>query len=314
MVGDTVNPRCNCARVAGTLAALAQQIAAPPMEIIVPYHARVDGIEELKQHFPSVTFLFVDPLRTRMTEGGGREHHDELRARAALVARGDVIAFLEDHVRPDARWCERVVEAHRLSYAVIGGAVENGLDRSLNWAAYFCDLGKYQNPVPGGAALFASLVNASYKRAALDAIRPLWQERFNETMVNRALISLGEKIALSRLIVVSQYQDHLRLRTALKEFFIWGRSFAATRSNFVGAPKRIIYAALSPALPALLLLRMVARIATKRRRVWSFAKAFPLAVLLTTCWAGGELLGYFSSLLRTHERRAARAVAESSRA
>ena len=43
-----------------------------------------------------------------------------------------------------------MVVAHREYYAAIGGAIENGVDRPLNWAVYYSDFGRYQNPFQSG--------------------------------------------------------------------------------------------------------------------------------------------------------------------
>ncbi len=53
-------------------------------------------------------------------------------------------------------------------FAGIGGAIENGTNRLLNWAVYFYDLGRYQNPLEMAESPFASIVNISYKRSSLD--------------------------------------------------------------------------------------------------------------------------------------------------
>jgi len=59
IVSDTTETRCDTSHLAGSLEALTQQINPPPMEILVPYHPRVEGIEELKLRFPRVVFIFV---------------------------------------------------------------------------------------------------------------------------------------------------------------------------------------------------------------------------------------------------------------
>src|SRR6202042_3833936 len=117
---------------------------------------------------------------------------------------GDIVALVEDHgiVAPD--WSARVVEAHRRGFAAIGGAIENGIDQPLNWAVYFCDFLRYQNPLPEGEAATASDANVSYKRSALEAIRPVWQESFHESSVNSALLAKGEKLAAAPDIIVYQ--------------------------------------------------------------------------------------------------------------
>ncbi|HEX5418010.1 MAG TPA: glycosyltransferase [Chloroflexota bacterium] len=300
-VGDTVeNPR-DTTELEGCLDALARQLQPPSLEVIVPYHAGLPGIAELRARYPEVIFLLVQELSLSSERGGSREHHDELRARGVREARGEIVAFLEDHVCPAPRWAARSVEAHQLPFAAVGGAVENGVDRPLNWATYFCDLGKYQNPVPNGESAFVSLVNASYKRAILDTIQPVWFTRFNETTVNAALVERGHKLALSSEIVVRQCRRNLRRVTAAREFFVWGRSYARTRGRLASPAKRASFAALAPLLPLILLARMTVRVLQKRRSARAFLQAFPLLVLLTGSWSWGETAGYWQE---TRGRRA----------
>jgi hypothetical protein len=299
IVSDTINGHCDVSCLAGTLDALDNQIDPVSMEVIVPYHRRVAGIEELKCRFPAVKFVAVGNLQTFTGQGGSREHHDELRARGLAVAQGEIIALLEDHGRPDANWCKRVVEAHQDNYAAIGGAIENGIDRLLNWAVYFCDFGKYQNPLAEGESPFVSDANVSYKRSALETIRPVWHHIFHETVVNSALTARGEKLTLSSRIIVYQHRRNLRLGSALKERFIWGRSYAATRVKLLSDTKRIIHAAFTPVLPALLLLRMALNVMKKHRGVSPFLKALPLTALLTVSWSMGELIGYVTGCINS---------------
>lgn len=226
IVSDTLEPRADASHLAGCLDALSHQIDAPPMEIIVPYHENVDGIEDLKRRFSHETFIPISGLEI---SPGSREHHDALRARGMLAAHGDLIALLEDHARPDERWSTNIVAAHRSSNATIGGAIENGIDRPLNWAVYYCDFGKYENPLPSGDSTFASDANVSYKRSALESIRSTWETSFREVVVNGMLMSRGEKLALQSNIIVYQHRSDLRLGAALRERYIWGRSYAATR-------------------------------------------------------------------------------------
>jgi hypothetical protein len=240
-----------------------------------------------------VRFHLADDIKTLGDLGGSHEHHDELRGRGLALARGEVVGMLEDHARPDAHWCAGMVQAHRrAAFAGIGGAIENGIDRALNWAVYFCDFGRYQNRLPEGETPFASDANITYKREALQAVRAVWQDIYQETAVNAALHGRGEKLGLTPRAVVYQHRTDLRFVGALRERFIWGRSYAATRGRLVGRARRAVYAALSPALPGILLWRMARNVIRKRRCVGAFFKALPLTTLLTAAWSLGELAGY----------------------
>jgi len=225
---------------------------------------------------------------------GGREHHHELRARGLAFARGKIIGLLEDHAIADPNWCARVIAAHGKPYAAIGGAIENKVDRALNWGVYFCDFYRYQNPVPEGPSYIASDANVSYKRSALEAIGPVWREIFHETAVNAALSSRRETIALSPGMVVYQNRTGLDWPAAWKERSVWGRSYAATRCHLMGTGARLVHAALSPVLPAVLTLR-IGQSAFNKGHTGDFLKALPAIVLLTIAWSLGELTGYLTA-------------------
>lgn len=292
IVSDTTLPRASAVHLADCLDALASQVDAPPFEVIVPHTAAVDGLDAVRARFPDIRFLPVPDVVARV---GGREHHDVLRARGMAVARGEIVGLLEDHARPHPRWCASVADAHRGPYAAIGGAIENGIDRPLNWAVYFCDFGKYQNPVPAGETAFASDANVTYKRDALEAVRPAWQQAFREVVVNGALKDQGRTIALDPTIVVYQNRRGLGLREAVHERFVWGRSYAATRRASLSLLTRLAFTALSPVLPAVLLLRM-ARISHGRGSFPCFVRALPATVLLLATWSAGEGLGYLTGV------------------
>jgi len=295
IVSDTTTARARADHLEGCLVALQQQIGAPPIEIIVPYHENTDGIAALVARFTDVRFIAATDPEISARKAGSREHHDALRARGLALARGTLVALLEDHARPEAHWCANIVSAHRADYAAVGGAIENGIDRPLNWAVYFCDFAKYQNPVPSGESSFASDANTAYKRSALESVRSVWEASFREVVVNGALVSAGRKITLNPDVVVYQHRSDLTLGSALCERFVWGRSYAATRGTLLSPSRRLIYAALSPLLPLLIMSRMTATIWKRRRLFGKFVSAAPLTALLTCSWSAGECVGYLAS-------------------
>lgn len=293
VVSDTTGP-ADASHLADCLAAFSGQIENPPVELIVPHLERFDGLDEVRRKFPYVRFLPVSGLA--VAPGGGREHHDVLRAHGLLASRGEYVALIEDHAKPDPAFCANVIAAHRHNDAAIGGAIENGVDRAINWAVYFCDFGKYQNPVPEGDSFFASDANVSYRKSTLDSIRPEWESSFREVIVNGTLRSGGTPVRLSPNIIVYQNRTGLRLATALRERYIWGRSYAATRNMQLTMAKRLVHAVLTPVLPLVLTAR-IGMTAWKRRRLFArFVRSIHLVVTLQISWSLGEGLGYLLGL------------------
>lgn len=296
IVSDTIGTRANAEALADCLEGFSCQLNTPATELIVPHHDQVDGIHELRRKYPDVIFLPVPEVSIRQRKRGGREHHDVLRARGMLAATGELIGLVEDHAMPDPNWSANTVAAHREENAVIGGAMENGVDRLLNWAVYFCDFGKYQNPVPAGPSSFASDANVIYKRRSLERVRDAWQRSFREVIVNGRLMSLGEKVVLRPDVILYQNRRRLRFGEALLERYIWGRSYAATRNSLLTLPKRILYAVLSPALPFVLALR-IGGVAWNRRRCFGkYLAALPIILLLQISWSLGEGTGYLRGI------------------
>jgi Glycosyl transferase family 2 len=299
IVSDTITRRAEVTHLKSCLDALAHQGNSPSMEVIVPYHEDVDGIEDLARTHPDVTFMRVTGVSIASRKGGGREHHDVLRACGLRAAKGEIIALLEDHARPDTNWATNVVAAHRQNCAAVGGAIENGIDRPLNWAVYYCDFGKYQNPLPPGESSYASDANTSYKRQALDQVRPTWQPSFREVVVNGALIARGEKVILRPEVVIYQNRRGLDFSFALRERFIWGLSYAATRSALMSNARRLVFSVLALGLPIILLLRMGRTAWSRRVHFAKFICALPIIVALLISWSFGESVGYVAHRLRS---------------
>lgn len=291
LVSDTTRARADVHHLLGCLAAIAQQVAPPPMEIIVPVHDRVDGLETVRARFPHV--VLVQASDATPARPGSREHHDVLRARGLAAARGQIVALIEDCGRPRPDFCANVMSAHGGNAAAIGGAIDNGVDRRLNWAVYFCDFGRYQPPLEAGASDWASDANVSYKRAILESVRSVWEQSFREPAVNGELGARGHRLELGPAVIVDQHRDDLRFGPALRERFVWGRSYAQIRNRTLSGPKRLLYGGLSPILPLILFARMARTAWIRRRRFGKFTGAAPLILLLLASWSLGEGLGYF---------------------
>jgi hypothetical protein len=290
VVSDT-SEAADTSHLEGCLEALQCQADPPAMEVLVTCDARLRGVDELRQRFPQVSFIAVEKLHTARS-GPSREHHDELRGIGIRNSQAPLVALIEDVGRPDPKWCAQLVKEHVQSYAAVGGAMENGIDRALNWAVYFGDFGRYQNPIPAGPSAYVSDANVCYKRQALQRVADAWAGSYNEARVHAALAEHGEVLALSPNVVVYQHRLNLRLGPALLERFVWGRSFAAVRVASVPSLRRAVLALLCPLLPFVLLLRQFQNVQRTRRNRVAFFRALPLTALLDLVWSCGEFVGY----------------------
>lgn len=266
------------------LAALEKQEGPATFETIVPCDDTVGDTASLRAEFPAAQFIDLT----------GRRTYAELRATGANAARGRLLAVTEDHCRPAPGWVQSIVTAHGQPPLAIGGVVEKtGPDRSLNWAVYFLDYLRYMPPVEGGETHELTDLNVSYKMSALQDIHAVWTKEFHEPSVHAALEARGGKLWLSPDIVVQQRRE-LRIGHALWDRYAFGRLFGSTRAASVPGSKRMIYAALAPALPVLLVVRLTRHIMHKKRHIGPFLAALPWIVVLASAWAWGEFIGYLT--------------------
>ena len=284
--------------LARCLDALSRQRESPSLEVLVPWDASVPGMAELERRFPGFTFLPLGRLETQRpvrSPAGQHELYDRRRSAGLARAGGELIAILEDRGVPRPDWARQMATLHRsMPHAVIGGAIENARDTSLNWAVYFCDFGRYQLPFEGGPREYVSDVNICYKRRALEATRDLWATRYHETTVHWALQRQGETLYLSPQVAVDQMRDGLRMGSLLRERFGWGRLFAYTRAREIPAGRRLMLAILSPALPPLLWWRHLRGRMQRGAGVDRYLRAGLAVFLLLTAWSAGEFLGYLT--------------------
>ncbi len=279
------------------LAALRPQTDPAETEIIVPYDRWSADIAGLAPEFTAVRFHFIEDLGMAASATVSAHAHrlyDRRRAVGLGLAAGRIVAMTEDHAVPAADWCRQIRAAHQQPHAVIGGAIENAVDRPLNWALYYCDFGRYGLPRPAGTAPSISDVNVTYKRGALQSVRATWCDAYHEPVVHAALQARGEVMFFDPRIVVYQQRPAITLRQAFRERIDWGRVFAETRAAGWSTWRRLAYAAGTALLPGLLLARVLGHMARQRRTLAQVATGAPLTTVLLASWAIGELIGYVS--------------------
>ncbi|MEP6902065.1 MAG: glycosyltransferase [Actinomycetota bacterium] len=216
----------------------------------------------------------------------------ELRCKGIALARGEIVALVEDQCLFDAHWCEEIKKAHESSNTVVGGSVENAsVERALDWAVYFYDYGKYMLPNRAGATAALSGMNVSYKRAVLEEIRDVYKDGFFETFVNEELIKRGHQLYLEPAAIVYHHKNY-SLKRAAEHCYHLARSYAAQRVAGGAFSKRAFLIAVSIVLPVLLPVRIVSATVKKGRHLKELTGAMPALILLMTIWSYGEFCGY----------------------
>ncbi|MBA3254597.1 MAG: hypothetical protein H0T67_10120 [Burkholderiaceae bacterium] len=275
------------------LDALSIQIDPPAMEVIVPYDDTIAAVNGLQPRFPGVRFLALGCITVPDTKADAFAQHvryDCRRAGGLRAARGRLVGMLEDRGWPRADWARTMVLLHdSLPHAAVGGAIESGAEGIVRKAVFFCDFGRYEQPVPNSDAEYLSDINICYKRTALEGVRSLWEQRYQEATVNWALRRQGLHLSAQPRVV--QQREALSLRQALTERVQWGRTFGQVRGRTTSRSSCILRVAAAPLLPPLLLLRHIRKQLSLGRRPWSFVSVMPATIVLLLFWTIGEAIG-----------------------
>jgi glycosyltransferase involved in cell wall biosynthesis len=265
------------------LAALSKQSGSVATEILV-----ADCVG------PSVTdFVRAEYPHVKLISFGERKSVPELRAAGILASSGRLVAITEDHCIPEPDWTASLVAAHgRSPAAAIGGAVDNAAtDRLIDWAVFFCEYSNFISPVVDGLVHDLPGPNVSYKRAALGDLQDMLREGYWETFLHTRLEAGGQELRSDPTVRVL-HKKHFGFWSFFQERFAYGRAYAGTRNEFVSRGRRLYYLVFSPALPALLVLRIGRRVLSRGRHLREFVRALPVVVTFMLAWAAGEFVGY----------------------
>lgn len=253
-----------------------------PVEVIVATALPADVAAAVAADFPSIG-LEVVPEGTVFT----------LRARGVAMARGTLVAIIEDHVVVVPGWLSALLQAHADGHRILGGPVDNGVSRSaMGWALYFVEYGMHMPPAAGGAVAAVSGVNVAYDAILLHACRDTWLAALHENEVNDALGAMGHRPWMVPQAVVATHLP-MTFGAAAEHLFAGGRQFASYRAERATRMSRALRVLASPGIPLVLFARLVRRVHARRpdRGVWLLRSAGATLVLLTA-WAAGELTGY----------------------
>lgn len=281
--------------IRANLLVLAPQIDFDCMEVIVPYDNWSEDIGELAAEFPDVTFHFFGDLGNASPSAVRSDAHwlyDKRRALGLNLCRGSLIAMTEDQGIPAHDWVRSVLLAHEQPYEVIGGAVENGVESTINRAVYYSDFGRYGLPFEPTIASYVTDVNVTYKRGALMDVKDVWIDGYQETSVHWEMLARGKRIYLDNRLVVFQVRPLLKLESALKERIAWGRVFARTRAKAESRLMGLLFLAGSMFLPIVLLGRVAFHLGRRTETPMAMVATLAVGFLLAIGWSVGEFLGY----------------------
>jgi hypothetical protein len=252
------------------------------MEFVVADRCGGLVAELMKQKYPGIKW-FHFPMDTSIPC---------LRASAIKAAEGRLVGVLEDHCLVEADWAERMIEAQKGPYAVVGGAVENAAFHKLSdWAYFFCEYSQAMNPLPAGKVQEVVGNNVTYKRELLENLRDLIEKGTWDSALHAEMRRCGIAFYCVPSIIV-RHKMSAKLFWFISQKFHFARSFAGMRFAPSSRFKRALYAGGTILLPGILAKRIVSCVWKKRRYRLELILSLLYLHLLLLAWALGEAVGY----------------------
>jgi hypothetical protein len=273
-------------RAQRVLDALAAQAARDRLEVIVMDIAQ--GAPAGLQPEPS--------LRSTAATRPDIRRWGQARAEGVRLARGDVVAFLEDHCFPQPDWAATLLEAYREPWAVVGYAFTNANPATyVSRASLLARYGQFVHPTARRRATLVSGNNVSYRRSLLlsfgDDLERLLTIDFNlqEILSRRGTPMLVEARALGA------HQNYVSfLRDSVTGHW-YCRLLAARRaeSQRWTLGRRLLHGVGAPlGSPAIRLTRLLRSLRGRQTLWWDAVLGLPLIAAWYVTDALGESLGY----------------------
>ena len=278
------------------LSALAQQEGQPDLDVIIPYDDSISDVARLAAQFPRFRFLALGSLTSPgilIDPFVEHELFDKRRAAGLEAAYGRLIGMLEDRGAPRSDWAQAMISEHaQREAAAIGGGLVNVAKGAMNRALFVCDYGRHIPPFAEGEVEYLTDINICYRRDALESVRDLWIERYQETAVNWALRDRGCRLWLSSKPVVLHSRGKAPISRTLSERLQWGRVFGIQRGRRWSRGRAWASAAAATVLPFILLVRQTRLLMAKGVRPSEFLPTVGALMAVIPAWSLGEAMGY----------------------
>ncbi|MGQ0764514.1 MAG: hypothetical protein ACT4OZ_02495 [Gemmatimonadota bacterium] len=268
--------------VSGALGALAAERNDVEIEALVVERLGESAGSEVRRRFPWATVVSVESNSTI----------PQMRAIAFRQALHESVAVIEDHVIVPRGWARALLAEQTEQSPVVGGAVVNLADgRLVDRAAFLCEYSHCLPPIAEGQVSWLTGNNVVYPKRLLERFREVVESGGWENRLHDAFRAAGIPLVCRPGITVG-HKMHYSVGLYASQRYLYSRSYAGARSDGLSLAKRIAYAVATPALPALLMARLVSRVRERPQYRGDLVRSLPLISLFVVAWAAGELVGY----------------------
>jgi glycosyltransferase involved in cell wall biosynthesis len=212
-----------------------------PFEVIVADSSGDDTAELVQARFPQTRVL---ALKERAFPGTARNAGLE-------IAKGDIFAFTDTDCVVDRCWLQRLVDAHRQGYPVVGGLVKNGTPYSIfGTLDYLMECSDLMTPYATTGKDHFGTGNVSFTRAIYDEFGPFAnQVKGSDNMYFRKIHGNGRPLYWEPKAII-WHRNRTRLRKILRNQYELGVGSAQNRKkNPVQGKIFVRYPILIPLIP-----------------------------------------------------------------
>ena len=214
-------------------------------------------------------------------------------------ARAEKVALTTTQCIPSPTWVAELLATDLSTYAGIGGAID--LDQRCNAvesAIYFLRYSNYAPSRSKGVVNDIAADNAVYRVADILKHADLLETGFWEPSFHRRYAALGERLKFDPALTIA-YRGRERAGEFVRARLSHGREYGASRAATASPMRKLGLILASPAIPLVILGRVVCRTLGRPRMIPRLLVATPALVLFLLAWSAGEARGYLDALQKT---------------
>lgn len=210
----------------------------------------------------------------------------------------DVVAFTTMDCIPADDWLEEITNGPWEDVAAMGGTLELPTRaRRRTEAIVYQRYSGYLPPRDRDYVVDLAADNAAYRRDSLMSCSAQWQDAFWEPDVHRQLSARGERLLLNPKMLV-YVCHHGPVSDMARQRYLHGWWFGAQRTHNARVTTRVLRVLSSPAIPVVLFIRIVKRLAARGRLSPRQIESLPLLWVYLLSWSFGEFRGYLQGYPR----------------
>lgn len=224
----------------------------------------------------------------------------------ASSAKTGIVAYIEDHCRPNPDWADHVLRAFDGPWVAVGYSFLNGSpDNYLSRASLMADYGLWVHPGTAGETKLLPGNNVAYRKEFLDSLGPNAERMLGvDYNLHEIIFARGGRMCVEPKAIAS-HQCYAELGMLLAANFCYARVLGSTRArnHNWSFPMRCFAAVAAPALvPPLRFFRLARSLAGRSELLPLFLESIPVVLLTYAVCAWGEAIGYFAGIGDAQEK------------